>query len=210
MNDADAELAALRRPFLLGAVACFAAVLCLGGLLAAFGQTDDRPAGVAERWFTAAGDLTRDGVAADAAARLAELTAPGVAIDPLALFPDAAAAATEQGRALFETIQVGPAAAHGEDPDQEVLAAVVTPRDEEPVALRVQLQPADESWQVVAVTSPFTVAELDAGACGAACPWYPLGRPARAPLGYWLGTLLFGALIVAGCTAAVRAATPKP
>lgn len=196
----DEELAALRRPFALGAAACLAAIVCLGGIIAAFGQTDvDRPAGVAERWLTAASDLTREGVDADALERLSELS-DGFAPDPIALFPSAAAVATAEGRALFETIQVGRALDGSTGPVE--IPALVTPRDaEDTVALLVLVVPRDDTWAVTDLARCDVDAPCPAG--------FPLERTERAPLGWWLGALLAGLAIAAGCTAAIGAATPS-
>jgi hypothetical protein len=46
------------------------AFLIIGGLIAVFATRDDRPEGVAERWLTAVGDLTRKGVLSDAQKRV--------------------------------------------------------------------------------------------------------------------------------------------
>ena len=65
------EAQALKRPFLIGLLATTIVFLLVGGVIAVFAtSTDDRPEGIAERWLTAAGDLTRDGVHADAVKRV--------------------------------------------------------------------------------------------------------------------------------------------
>ena len=64
------ETHALRRPFLIGVLAAGIGVLLIFGALAiVVASTDDRPEGVAERWLTAVGDLTRKGVHDDAGHR---------------------------------------------------------------------------------------------------------------------------------------------
>ena len=44
----------------------------------------------------------------------------------------------------------------------------------------------------------------------AECPGFPVERPERAAIGWFVGALALGVLIMLGCIAAVRAATPKP
>jgi hypothetical protein len=64
------ETADLKRPFLVGLLATAIAFLIMGGLIAVFATRDDRPEGVAERWLTAVGDLTRKGVRSDTEKRV--------------------------------------------------------------------------------------------------------------------------------------------
>jgi hypothetical protein len=64
------DTAELKRPFLVGLLATAIAFLIMGGLIAVFATRDDRPEGVAERWLTAVGDLTRKGVRSDTEKRV--------------------------------------------------------------------------------------------------------------------------------------------
>jgi hypothetical protein len=65
------EINALKKPFLIGVLATVIAFVIIGGLIAALSiGHDDRPEGIAERWLTATGDLTRNGVRSDAEERV--------------------------------------------------------------------------------------------------------------------------------------------
>lgn len=200
------ELDALRRPFLLGLLAVVAAIVCLGGVIAAFGSNADRPAGVAERWLTALSDATREGVEADAEARMASLEVDGrrLGSDFLGSFPPDAPELTS-GEPLFATIAVGRAIAT----DQDGVPAVDVPAqgtldDGRVASYYVGLVPAAGEWKVDRLVS------LDPDSCGdRPCPGFPLDRPAHAPLGFFVGAVALGLLVAAGCSAAIRAATPK-
>ena len=182
----DQELAALQRPFRLGLLACVAGIVAIGGLVAAFGTPAHRAAGIAERWLVAVGDTTRDGIEEDAIERAVEHGDPALAG---ALVPAAAAA---DGERAFEQVQVG----RDTDPasDVAVVPFRLTPYEADDVTGTVTLQRTTDGWQVTALAQVDGV-EVD--------------RPERAPAGFWIGALAVGVLVALGCSAAVRAATPK-
>ena len=97
------ETAALKKPFLIGLLATAIGFLVVGGFIAILASnTDDRPEGVAERWLTAVGDLTRKGVHDDAAKRISAHGDASLA-DPL--LKDVKA----DGKSAFTSLEVGKA-----------------------------------------------------------------------------------------------------
>lgn len=230
-ETSDPEMTALRRSFRLGGLAVVAAIVAIGGIIAAFGTPADRPAGVAERWLVALSDTTRDGLEDDAIERMEELTIPlegglarflepdAVGLDSLFVaFPtladDRGAAADGEGR--FETVQVGRADTLDDlVRDGHALVPVqVTPYDaDDPVDGYVQLQDTDHGWRVGAAVAAELADDVFAFASPVCdpqgCIGFPIERPERAPIGFWFGAILLGALITVGCSAAIRAATPK-
>ncbi len=183
----DAELTSLNRPVRLGFLACLAGLICIGGLIAAFGVGSDRAAGAAERWLVALADSTREGLRDDAEDRLIDLG--GGDAGRFLVPPEAA----EDEERAFEDLRVG------RDTDPADDRAVV------PYELRqyevddavfgvVVLDRVDDDWRVVGVEErgPLTIQ-----------------RPERPGLPVWLGTIALGILICIGCAAATRAATPK-
>lgn len=215
----DRELVSLRRSFRIGMVAVAAFLIAVGGLVAAFGSNADRPAGIAERWLVALSDTTRDGLADDALERLEEHEGrePGLTVeDRLLAFPALQDdhGAGDDGEARFETVRVGRAVTAGLDEGVALVPVEVTPYEADAVDGYVFMSDTDDGWKVGGFASPEATEELGAfepgGLCpDDRCPGFPLERPERAPLGFWLGTLALGALIAVGCTLAARAATPK-
>lgn len=184
----EQELEALRRPFQMGMLACVAVLVCIGGIIAAFGTGADRPAGIAERWLVAVGDTTRDGIAGDARDRADHYG--GVALGE----PLVQASALDDGKAAFVALRVGrdldPAA------DRAVIGFEVEPANEsEPIGGRIELARVDGEWLVTAVTRG------DPG---------PLDRPERAPAAAWFVGIALGCVIAVGCSVATRAASPRP
>jgi hypothetical protein len=196
----DDELRALRRPFAIGIALIVLAVVALGVVIARFGSNADRPAGIAERWLVAVGDTTRDGVEDDARGRIEELSVDGPdvegLIDGLVSLSDTAA---DEGESAFESVRVGPPVE--DDGAVARVPAEVTPRDGATTRLVLTLARRDGRW---AVQGPSAVGALEAAG------GFPIDRPERAPVGWFVGALALGALITIGCVAAVRAATPKP
>lgn len=235
----DEELRSLRRSFRIGLVAVAAALVAIGGVVAAFGSSADRPAGIAERWLVAFADTTRDGLEDDAVARMEDHQAPAVDGDPVTLerwvevLPDELGGdhgAAADGKARFETVRVGRALQHVGGIEVRGVTALlggrdavavpveVTPYESDPVdgyVLMVEDPEGAEGWKVAAAGTTSLLEELGVVAPGTLCPagrcpGFPIERPERAPLGFWLGTLALGVLIAAGCSLAARAATPKP
>ncbi len=205
-----AELAALKRPFLISILAIVAVIVALGGVVAAFGTPADRPAGIAERWLVAVGDSTREGIEEDALDRAQEHGAgPDLAARAGLLPADAAA----DGERSFEDVRVGRSETAGVS---ERVSFTVTPYESEPVEGYVYLQKVDDGWQVLglqragdpAVVLQMVVVGLDLGPVPTERP--DIERPERAPIGFFVGAIGLGVLITFGCSAAVRAATPKP
>ncbi|MBA2279687.1 MAG: hypothetical protein H0W25_00395 [Acidimicrobiia bacterium] len=216
MSGVDEELVALRRPFRLGVLACLAAIICLGGVVAAFGTPADRAAGVAERWLTAVSDSTREGLADDAAVRAEEAGASVRLAEQAGLI---APGATGEAKSAFEDIRVGRETPAGSIDGEEVVRVpfVVTPRDLEPVSAHVFLSRAPGgTWQVLGVQPPGEAnVVLERVAVGSEIEVAGPGpvvvdRPARAPIALFVGALGVGVVITALCSVAIRAATPKP
>lgn len=183
------ELEALRRPFRLGVLACLAALICVGGIVAAFGSGADRAAGVAERWLVAVADSTRDGLAADAADRAEDL---GPLELGAALIPPQAAA---DGERAFTDLRVGRDIEPS--PDRAVVPFELRPYEDEDDAIRgaVELTRTEEGWRVGGVADLADFPGIE--------------RPERAPLGFWIGAFALGVLICIGCSVASKAATPN-
>ena len=203
----DQELAALRRPFLVGAALVLVGVAAIGVVVARFGSEADRPAGVAERWLVAVGDTTRDGVEEDARERLEELSFDVDTVGVAGLLTDLSETAAEEGESAFETVRVGPPVERTSEAAR--VPAVVTPRDADPVQVYLTLVQHEGEWRVLRLepTGPEGAFECPADA---QCPGFPIERPERAPWGWFAGALALGVVVTLGCMAAVRAATPKP
>lgn len=183
---------AFLKPFRLGLVAVAVVFLALGGLIAAFGSTGNRPEGVAERWLAAVGDTRRDGVK-DRATRDAE------EVGPLSLAADLLPEGSTDGRAAFIDLEVGKAT---RDPDGTRVPFRLHQRIDGSAGDAIDgtivlQQDADEHWRIIAVEGPIE---------GRAVPSEG-GRPAaEAPMGLFVGAILVAVVIVAGCSVAVRAA----
>jgi len=134
------ETQALRRPFLIGLLATTIAFLLIGGVIAVLAMnTDDRPEGVAERWLTAVGDLTRDGVYADAGKRV-EAHGDLELADLLTGNIDAG------GKSAFSGLEVGKAR---RDRDTALVPAQVVTRDhDEKRDVVLVLTRTADSWRV--------------------------------------------------------------
>lgn len=216
--SADPELDALRRPFRIGVLAVLAVIVAIGGVVAAFGTPADRPAGIAERWLVALSDTTRDGVRDDARDRMIELMSPdayvasGTDPDPLAVFPSfrGDTRAADDGKARFSTIRVGRAFDDMVDEGLTMVPVEVTAYDTDDVVDGyVLMQDTDDGWKVLVFVPPDAMEDLGAfeELCpGDRCPGFPIERPERAPIGFWIGAAALGVLITFGCSAAVRAA----
>ena len=182
------ETAALRRPFLIGLLAIAIVLLLVTGVLAVFSSVDDRPEGLAERWLTAAGDLTRNGVHDDAADRvkahgdlaLAEQLVGGVHADgkTIQIRPDG----TGRSEVAAATGQPKPAAAG---------APIVTVKDE-----AIHAADADgKNSRKVSPADPTLKVPSDGGDVAS-----------KAPLGLYAVALLIGVGIAVAASALVRAA----
>lgn len=229
MSAADAEMTALRRSFRIGMVAVAAFLIAVGGIVAAFGSNADRPAGIAERWLVALSDTTRDGLEDDAIERLEEHMRPmpegaegALALlfgppEPQPFFGFPALrddhGAADDGEARFETIQVGRGVDENVRPGRLLVPVEVTPYEADPVDGYVVMDDTEDGWKVSGFGDPAFIEEVGgfADLCpDDDCPGFPIERPERAPIGFWIGALALGVLIAAGCSLAARAATPKP
>lgn len=204
----EAELAALRRPFARGVAVVLLVVVLIGLVVARFGATADRPAGIAERWLVAVGDTTLDGVEDDARHRIEELSAGDLDVEAtVGLLAGLSPSAADEGKAAFETVRVGPPL--DGTTDAAVVPVELTPRDEDPVQLYLGLVDDGDGWRVL---GPQATGPEGAFGCpvGEDCPGFPIERPERAPIGWFVGALALGVVVTLGCVAAVRAATPTP
>jgi hypothetical protein len=185
------ETAALRRPFLIGLLATAIVVLLLSGVIAVFSSVDDRPEGVAERWLTAVGDLTRKGVHDDAAARV-------VGHGDLSLGEAEVGRANDyDGKSAFSALEVGKAKVDG---DLARVPAKVTYRATHNTQTRseiVTLRRTKDSWRVVAIENPNPTLKVPSDGGDVA---------SKAPIGLYAVALLIGAGIAVTASALVRAA----
>ena len=183
------ETAALKRPFLVGVLACAILFVLIGGVIAlAATNTDDRPEGVAERWLTAVGDLTRDGVHADA---LERVTAHG----DVAFAPQFIGGVHADGKSAFTALEVGKARRDGVG--ALVPAQYVARGSDDKHDVLMVLAPDKDSWRVVEVRpqDPTLKVPSDGG-----------DPAAKAPLGLYAVGLLVGVGVAAGASYLVRLA----
>jgi hypothetical protein len=184
------ETDALKRPFLIGVLAVGIVVVFLGGLISLFGSTDDRPEGVAERWLTAVGELTRKGVHDDAVDRV---TAHG----DLALGEQLLEGVKADDKSAFTTLEVGKARREG---DTALVPVELVGRGFDDGVARVQLlvlQRDGESWRVVELRAPDPALRVPSSGGDVA---------AKAPVTLYLVALVIGVGIAAAASALVRAA----
>ena len=182
------ETAALRRPFLIGLLAMAIVLLLVTGVIAVFSSVDDRPEGVAERWLTAAGDLTRKGVHDDAVDRV---TAHG----DVALAEQLIAGIDADGKSAFTGLEVGKA--QRTDGVALVPAQVVTRGDDVKHTQLLVLHKSGDSWRVTELRpgDPTLKVPSDGGAVASKAPW-----------GLYAVALLIGVGIAVAASALVRAA----
>jgi hypothetical protein len=185
---------AFLRPFRLGVLGVAILFVLLGALIAGFGTGSNRAAGVAERWLTNVGDLTRDGVKDRARDEVEEVGSVDLA-RPLIAGADA------DGRAAFLDLEVGKAVDHSESGDKLVpyrlhqrIDGSAGPTVDGAIVLS---KDADDEWEVVAVEGPQPGLEVPSEG----------GSPAaEAPLTLFLGAIA-ASFVIAGLSAlAVRAA----
>jgi hypothetical protein len=182
------ETAALKRPFLIGVLAVGIVLVLVTGVIAAFSSIDDRPEGVAERWLTAVGDLSRDGVHADAVDRVQ-------AHGDVALGEHLIAGAKTDGKTAFTALEVGKARRDGDT--AFVPAQFVTRGTDASRSQLLVLHRAADSWRVVDVRPPDPVLEVPSEGGDVA---------SKAPLSLYLVALAIGVGIAVAASALVRAA----
>ena len=186
----DAEIERMRQPFrhaLLGVAISF---VLIGGLIAVYGTGRDRPEGAAERWLTDVGDTTRDGVAKDAAIKVAEHSEPGIA------GPLVPAGIDFHGKSAFTSLEVGKAKTvdgnvrvpfevtlryHGDGPERYDGTLILERRG--------------DAWHIDAyvLRDPGERVPSDGGP--------PV---AQAPLGLYAGGVLLGVAVTIACSALLR------
>ncbi|MEY2454710.1 MAG: hypothetical protein QOD92_4284 [Acidimicrobiaceae bacterium] len=184
------ETDALKRPFLIGILFVVIVVVFLGGLIALYGSTDDRPEGVAERWLTAVGELTRKGVHDDAVDRV---TAHG----DLALGGQLLEGVKADDKSAFTTLEVGKARREG---DSALVPIELVGRGYDDGVSRLQLlvlHRSGDSWRVIELRSPDPTLRVPSEGGDVA---------AKAPVALYLAALVIGAGIAAAASALVRAA----
>jgi len=182
------ETAALRRPFLIGLLAIAIVLLLVTGVIAVFSSVDDRPEGLAERWLTAAGDLTRNGVHDDAADRVK-------AHGDLALAEQLVGGVHADGKSAFTGLEVGKA--HRTGDVALVPAQFVTRGDDVRHSQLLVLHKTSDSWKVAELrpADPTLKVPSDGGDVAS-----------KAPLGLYAVALLIGVGIAVAASALVRAA----
>jgi hypothetical protein len=184
------ETDALKRPFLIGVLFVVIVVVILGGLTSLFGSADDRPEGVAERWLTAVGELTRKGVHEDAVKRV---TAHG----DLALGEQLLDGVKADEKSAFTELEVGKARRDG---DTALVPAELVGRGYDSGVKRLQLlvlQRAGDSWRVVELRPPDPTLRVPSNGGDVA---------SKAPITLYLVALVIGLGVAAAASALVRAA----
>ena len=186
MTD-DVELLALKRSFprvLLGVVIAF---VLIGGVIAAFGSSADRPEGAAEHFLNDLSDTARKGVQADARKRAAKLGSLDILdlIDPAHTDTD--------GKALFTEIEVG--------------AATVDPLGRW-VPFRVQIRDAKDvttgALLVAKVGDDWRITGLGPAARAKPVPSEGGPKVASATPGVYAGAIVVGFLITVAVSFLVR------
>jgi hypothetical protein len=194
------ETDVLKKPFLVGVVAVLIVVLLLGGLISQFGSIDDRPEGIAERWLSAVGDLTRDGVHDDAVDRVA-------ARGDVALGEQLLRGVDADGKSAFTELEVGRAQVRG---DTARVPALVTSRGGDSnfdtilgsgaggTSIGVlTLVRAGDSWRVVGVEEPDPALKVPSDGGDVV---------AKAPVALYVGAVVVGVGVAAAASALVRLA----
>jgi hypothetical protein len=184
------ETEALKRPFLIGLLACAIAFVIVGGVIAVFAMhTDDRPEGIAERWLTAVGDLTRDGVHADAIERVRAHGDVGLAQFMVTGDND------YDGKTAFEALEVGKARVDG---NTALVPVSLTYRGEDHESRGVlRLERDGDSWKVRELLAPDPTLKVPSDGGDVA---------AKAPAALYVGALVLGAGVAVGASALVRLA----
>jgi hypothetical protein len=188
MNETDT----LRKPFLIGVLATAIVFVSVGGFIAALATGhDDRPEGIAERWLTATGDLTRKGVRSDAEQRVTNDGDLALAEQFLTVSYD------YKGKSAFTALEVG----HGRrvDANTTTVPMKLTDRaaDSKTKEAVLVLGRDGNSWRVQAVQPADTTLRVPSDG----------GPPvSSAPLGLYAIALLIGAGIAVAASILVRLA----
>lgn len=182
------ETAALKRPFLVGVLAVAIVVVLVSGVIAVFSSVDDRPEGVAERWLTSVGDLTRDGVHDDAVDRVR-------GHGDVALGEQLIVGAHADGKSAFTALEVGKARREG---DIALVPAQLVTRGSDTARTQVVvLQRDGETWRVVELRPPDSSLKVPSEGGDVA---------SKAPVTLYLVGLILGVAIAVAASAMVRAA----
>jgi hypothetical protein len=188
MNETDT----LRKPFVIGVLATAIVFVSVGGFIAALATGhDDRPEGIAERWLTATGDLTRKGVRSDAEQRVTNDGDLALAEQFLTVSYD------YKGKSAFTALEVG----HGRrvDANTTTVPMKLTDRaaDSKTKEAVLVLGRDGNSWRVQAVQPTDTTLRVPSDG----------GPPvSSAPLGLYAIALLIGAGIAVAASILVRLA----
>jgi hypothetical protein len=187
------ETAALKKPFLIGLLATTIGFLVVGGFIAVLASnTNDRPEGVAERWLTAVGDLSRKGVHDDAAKHVTAHGDPAVAENLVGGGFDYG------GKSAFTALEVGKA--QQVDALTARVPAKVTYRGKDNGGTErgvLRLEKAGDSWRVVALEAPDLALKVPSDGGDVA---------SKAPVTLYLVALVIGVGVAAGASTLVRAA----
>jgi hypothetical protein len=162
----------------------------LGGLISLFGSTGDRPEGVAERWLTAVGDLTRKGVHDDAVERVS-------AHGDVALGEQLLEGVKADDKSAFTELEVGKARRAG---DTALVPAELVGRGYADGVKRVQLlvlQRGGDSWRVVELRPADTTLKVPSSGGDVA---------SKAPVTLYAIALVIGVGVAAAASALVRGA----
>jgi hypothetical protein len=196
------ETDALKRPFLVGVLAVGIVVVLLGGLIALFGSTDDRPEGVAERWLTAVGDLTRKGVHDDA---LKRVNAHG----DVALAEKLLENVKAGDKSAFTTLEVGKAFKVPDTGEMIVPAMLVGRDSDRTIRIVLYLGRDKDSWRV----QGFDANDIPAAVPGQPAPYVQFRVPSdggdvasKAPISLYAIALVIGVGVAAGASTLVRVA----
>jgi hypothetical protein len=196
---AAAEVAALRRPFLMGIAAVLVLMVALGALIRQANAGNDRPEGAAERWLAAVGDTTRKGVAGDATKRAEELGGLEPAKD---LLPPGGSTATD-GKVAFPDLEVGGATdATGKGKPGIVLKRVPYRLHRRIAGGKTELREGVAILQELG--GHWRVTQLDVASPSEKVPSEGGRIPSRAPIGAFAGAVLLGALVTVGAAGLIR------
>jgi hypothetical protein len=191
--DGIAADRALLKPFRLGLLGVAIVFLLLGGLIAAYGSSAQRPEGVAERWLSDVGDTRRDGVKERARNDADE-------VGPVSLAAGLLPKSSTDGRAAFVDLEVGKAV--DSDGGHKVVPFRVHQRVDGSSGPAIEgslvlQRDRDHHWKVIAVDGPKAGVEVPSEG----------GAPAaEAPIGLFVGAIGVAVLVTLLCSVAVRLA----
>ena len=178
----------LRRGFGLGLLATVIGLLVIAAVIHLANAGRHRPEGIAERWLQAVSDTGRSGVRADARDRAEK-------VGPLALAQSLVRAKDDRRHGYFVDLEIGQAHRSGQVARVPFRLHQYVDTGTAPVLDgSVVLTRGGDTWKVTG---------LDRRGPDERVPSEGGAPPSRAPAGVWIGALLLGVLLAAGCHGAV-------